>query len=142
MRKAKKGDTVIVHYTGTLDDGTCFDTSEGADPLKFEIGEGTLLQLFEDSMLGMSDGEEKTIRIPAEEAYGAYNKDLLIAFQREQIPPNIEPRIGMELQIDEADGWNASVKVVEMNDTMVWVDANHPLAGKDLTFLLKLIQIV
>ena len=142
MRKAKKGDTVIVNYTGTLDDGTCFDTSEGTDPLKFEIGEGTLLQLFEDSMLGMSDGEEKTIRIPAEEAYGAYNKDLLIAFQREQIPPNIAPKIGMELQIDEADGWNASVKVVEMNDTMVWVDANHPLAGKDLTFLLKLVRIV
>lgn len=142
MRQAKVGDSVRVHYNGKLEDGTEFDSSEGFEPLKFEIGEGFLLPLFEQAIVGMGAGDSKTIKIPADQAYGQYLKELVVAFDKSQLPPNIEPKVGLELQIDESDGWQSIVRIVDMDDTFVWVDANHPLAGKDLTFNISLLEII
>lgn len=141
MSQAKSGDTVLVHYTGTLEDGSEFDSSVGHEPLRFMIGEGMLLPMFEQAVVGMNTGESKTVKIPAEHAYGPYSKELVAAVERGQIPSHIQPKVGLELQIDEADGWSTMVKVTEVTDEFVWIDANHPLAGKDLVFNIQLVEI-
>ncbi len=141
MEQAKKGDNVKIHYTGKLDDGTEFDSSIDRDPLQFMLGEGLLIPGFEEAVEGMSPGEKKTIRIPAEEAYGPYIKELVADFDKGLLPPEMSPQLGEELKIEQEDGNIAMVRVIGLTDTTITLDANHPLAGKDLIFDISLVEI-
>ena len=137
---AQPGDTVRVHYTGTLDDGTEFDSSAGRDPLEFTLGAGQVVPGFDAAVTGMRLGEKKTVTIPAAEAYGEPRQDLLLTVPRAQVPPNMSPRVGQRLQVGR--GENAFPVVVhEVTDEHVILDGNHPLAGQDLTFALELVAI-
>lgn len=140
--QAKDGDTVKVHYTGTLGDGTVFDTSLGREPLEFTLGEGMLISGFEQAVLGMKVGESKTVTIPAAEAYGPHQDDLLLTVARSQLGADLEPEVGMQLQMPQPDGGIAIVPITEVTETTITVDTNHPMAGKDLTFEIKLVEIV
>ncbi len=141
MAQAKSGDTVKVHYTGKLDDGTVFDSSLDRDPLEFVLGSGMVIQGFENAIEGMSEGESKEVTIPSGEAYGDYRDDMCIEVQKAQIPENINPEVGQLLQLRTEDGGATTVTVTSITDDMVTLDANHPLAGRDLTFDLKLVEI-
>lgn len=142
MAEAKKGDTVKVHYQGTFDDGTVFDASVDREPLQFVIGEGSLIPGFENAIVGMNPGEKKTEKIPADEAYGPHFKELLISVDKKQLPPDLEPQIGQQLQINQEEGKTTIVTISEITEESVTLDANHPLAGKDLTFELELVDVV
>ncbi len=137
---AKEGDIVDVHYTGTLDDGTVFDSSEGGDPLQFTLGAGRLLPGFEDAVRGMKVGETKTVTIPAAEAYPR-DEDLVIEVDRDELPEGMEPAVGMQIGIAYEGGQQGQATIVEVGETTVTLDANHFLAGKDLTFEIKLVKI-
>jgi len=140
MRQAKKGDKVSVHYTGTLKDGSPFDSSEGRDPLQFTLGAGQVVPGFDAAVTGMTKGETKKVTIPAAEAYGAPRAELLLKVPRAQVPPGMDPRVGQRLQVGR--GQDAIPVVVrEVDDETVTLDANHPLAGEDLTFELELVEI-
>ena len=139
--QAKRGDTVHVHYTGTLDDGTQFDSSVGSEPIVFTIGAGQVIPGFEDAIEGMSAGDKKTEHIPADNAYGAHREELVFTVSREQMPDGAEVEVGDMLRVGFPDGSNAAVQVAAMDDDSVTLDANHPLAGKDLTFELELVSI-
>lgn len=141
MAQAKKGDRVKVHYNGTLDDGTPFDSSADREPIEFTIGEGMLLPGFELAVEGMEVGNAKNIRIPANEAYGPYFDDLVVEFEKEQFPPDLNPKVGEHLELQQEDGSATVVRIVKITDDKVSLDANHPLAGKDLLFELKLVSI-
>lgn len=140
MRKASAGDTVQVHYTGKLDDGSVFDSSKARDPLEFTVGSGQVIAGFDQAVTGMAPGDEKTVRIPAEEAYGARRDDLTFTVDREQFPDELDPEIGQQLQMSH-DGQVALVTVAAVAGGGVTLDANHPLAGRDLTFELELVGI-
>ncbi|MBT8414783.1 MAG: peptidylprolyl isomerase [Boseongicola sp.] len=141
MTAAKSGDTVRIHYTGTLADGSTFDSSEGRDPLEFTLGTGQVIAGFDAAVDGMSVGEAKTVEIQADKAYGPHNPDALQAFPREKIPDNIPLEIGTQLQLQSSQGHPMMVTVSEVTETEVILDANHPLAGKDLTFQIELVEI-
>ncbi|MFN3597530.1 MAG: peptidylprolyl isomerase [Rubricoccaceae bacterium] len=141
MATAKTGDTVHIHYTGRLDDGTVFDSSEGREPLAFTLGEGQVIPGFEHGVAGMAEGEQKTITIPVEEAYGPYESRLVLNVPRAQFPEDYEPEIGQRLQVGLEDGSVLEVEVVGVGDETVSLDANHPLAGEALTFDLSLVRI-
>jgi peptidylprolyl isomerase len=140
MRRIEIGDTVKVHYTGTLDDGTVFDSTSDREPLELTVGEGQLIKGFEDTVIGMAVGEKKTVRIPAEEAYGPTREELVIEVHRDRFPPNIEPVMGLCLDIERPDGETMEVVVTRVGEDAIAVDANHPLAGKDLTFEIELVE--
>lgn len=142
MIQAKIGDTVKVHYTGRLDDGTIFDSSINREPLQFTIGEGQIIPGFEQAIIGMSPGESKTTRIPMDEAYGPHRKEMVVVVSREQIPAELNPEVGQQLQVRQPDGRAMIVVVTEVSESSVTLDANHPLAGKDLTFDIQLVEIV
>ena len=142
MAQAKKGDTVKVHYTGTLDDGTLFDTSAEREPLKFTVGGGQVIAGFDIAVIDMVPGDKKVSVIPASEAYGDYSKDLVTDVDRERFPADMELEIGQQLQVGLADGEQAVVMVVDLSDTSVTLDANHPLAGQQLTFEIELVEIL
>lgn len=142
MAQAKIGDTVRVHYTGKLDDGTVFDTSIGHEPLEFTIGDGRIIPGFEKAIIGMSPDESKTVTIPYNDAYGPYFNEMVIIVSKSQFPPNVNPEVGQQYQVPTPDGRMLIFKVTEMNDDSVTLDANHPLAGKDLIFDIKLVAIV
>ena len=137
--QAETGDTVKVHYTGTLIDGTVFDTSVGREPLEFTIGQGQLLSDFEQTVIGMKVGESKTVNIPAAQAYGLHRDDLVFIMERSQLPDNIEA--GQQLQMMQADGSVIVVTVINVSETIATVDANHSLAGEDLIFEIELVEI-
>ena len=141
MQQAKKGDTVQVHYKGTLDDGTVFDSSEGSDPIAFKLGEGEVIPGFEEAIEGMATGEKKTQRIPAENAYGERRDELVFSVGRDQMPEGTEIEVGDMLRVGFPDGSSANVQVAAMEGDQVTLDANHPLAGKALTFELELVGI-
>ncbi len=141
MAQARSGDTVRVHYTGRLDDGSTFDSSQGREPLEFTLGEGQVIPGFEDGVEGMSPGEEKTVTIPADQAYGARRDEMMLVVERAQFPDHIRPEVGQQLQMSQ-DGQVAVVTIVDVDDESVTLDANHPLAGEDLTFDLRLVEIV
>ncbi|MDO6726583.1 peptidylprolyl isomerase [Cognatishimia sp. 1_MG-2023] len=141
MTAAKSGDTVRIHYTGTLSDGTQFDSSEGRDPLEFQLGSGQVIKGFDDGVTGMTVGEKKTVNIPCEDAYGPANDAMKQDVPREQIPAEIPLEVGLMLQMQGPDGQVLPVKVVNITDEAVTLDANHELAGKDLTFALELVSI-
>ena len=142
MAEAKQGDRVNVHYTGKLDDGTVFDTSVGSDPLQFTIGEGEVIQAFEKAVVGMNPGELKTIKIMANEAYGLHREELMMVVDRVRFPANFQLEVGQHLQIRQEDGNLFFVTVADVSAANVTLDANHPLAGKDLTFDMQLVGVV
>lgn len=141
MSEAKKDNVVKVHYTGKLDNGQVFDTSKDREPLEFKIGEGKLIPGFENGVIGMKLQESKTIKIPYAEAYGKIKPELMIEVKKQQLPDNLTPEIGMELVSRSQDGQEQIVKVAEIKDESVVIDANHPLAGEDLTFEIELVDI-
>lgn len=141
MAEAKNGDTVRIHYTGTLDDGSVFDSSEGAEPLEFTLGSGQVIPGFEQAVEGMQPGDKKEVTIPSDEAYGAHNDEWVLVVDRENFPEHIEPEAGQQLELSQ-NGQSFVVTVTEVSDASVTLDANHPLAGKDLTFELELVEIV
>lgn len=139
-RAAQSGDTVHIHYTGTLADGTEFDSSRDREPLGFTIGSGQVIPGFDAAVTGMTPGETKTVTIPADQAYGALREELVARVPRGQVPPQIVPRVGQRLQLGSGD--RAMLVVVrEVDDEMVVLDGNHPLAGQDLTFALELVDV-
>lgn len=142
MSEAKEGDTVRIHYTGTLSDGSTFDSSTGRDPLEFRLGSGQVIPGFDDAVNGMAVGEEKTVEIPAAEAYGAADPNGRQAIPRASIPENVPLDPGTRLQMQTPDGKTLQVTVVSADEDEVILDANHPLAGRDLTFRIELVEIV
>lgn len=141
MSKVKDGDTVKVHYTGTLEDGSVFDTSEEREPLEFTLGQGQLIPGFEKAVKGMSVGDSAEVDIPSEEAYGEAREDLIISVPKNQLPDDVEPQVGMQLQVNQQDGQPIPVRITEVGDEELKLDANHPLAGEDLTFQIELVDI-
>lgn len=142
MAQAKPGDTVKVHYTGKLEDGTAFDTSIGYDPLQFTIGENQVISGFEDAVVGMNPGESKTVKVPADKAYGPHREEMVVEVSRNQLPADLKPEVGQQLQSRQPDGRTFVVTVTDVSESSVTLDANHPLAGKDLIFDIQLIEIV
>lgn len=139
---AKQGDSVKVHYTGKFDDGQIFDTSEGRDPLEFTVGQGHVINGFENAVIGMEVGEEKTIHVPSAEAYGGRNEELIQDVPRDKFAEDMKFEIGQGLQIKTKDGHSMVVVVKAFTTETITLDANHPLAGKDLNFDIKLVEIV
>ena len=139
--QAKNGNIVQVNYTGKLADGTVFDTSVGLKPLEFTLGAGQMIPGFEKAVLGMKIGEKKTVTIPAKDAYGPRRNDLIQEIGREKLPSGLTPEVGLQLQVKRADGGISIVTITNVSDTTVMIDANHPLAGKDLTFEIELVKI-
>ena len=141
MQQAKKGDKVKIHYHGKLIDGSTFDCSAGREPLEFEIGSGQVIAGFDDGVTGMTIGEKKTINIPAELAYGEKQEQMIMEFPITQFPEDMVPEVGMQIEMNNGAGQNFPVVIVEIKDEIVVLDANHPLAGKELIFDLELIEI-
>lgn len=138
---AKANDKVKVHYKGTLSDGQVFDSSEGRDPLEFTLGGGQLIPGFENGIIGMQVEESKTINIPAAEAYGEPSEELKQEVQKAQLPPEIQPEVGLQLMTQTPDGRQIPLVITEVKADSIIVDSNHPLAGKDLTFEVTLVSI-
>lgn len=138
---AKNGDTVLVHYTGTLSDGTMFDSSCDGDPLEVVLGENMLIAGFENALFGMEEGGKKTVTIRPEDAYGERVEELVISLPRSEAPANMEPEVGMMVQLFTEDNEEFEAVVAEVADDEIILDANHPLAGEVLTFELELVQI-
>jgi FKBP-type peptidyl-prolyl cis-trans isomerase 2 len=142
MQQVKSGDKVKVHYHGKLTNGETFDSSEGREPLEFEVGKGMVIQGFDDGVTGMTVGEKKTINIPVEEAYGPKNPEMLIEMPKDRFPKDMEIEIGMPLMMSDGSGQNFQVVVMDVKEDSVALDANHPLAGQDLVFDIELVEIV
>jgi peptidylprolyl isomerase len=141
MTTAKPGDRVKINYTGTLDNGDIFDSSQNRSPLQFVIGGGQVFKDIENSVIGMKVGESKKIHIKATDAFGKRKEELLLSMQREKLPEALELKIGLNLKLKQPDGSVIPVKVKEITDKKVTLDANHPLAGKDLNFEIELLQV-
>ncbi len=141
MAAAQSGDSVKIHYTGTLEDGTTFDSSEGRDPLQFTLGSGQVIVGFDEAVSGMEIGEKKTVNIPADKAYGQRNEEMIITAPRDQVPKDINPEVGQQLQMAGPDNQPIVVQITEVTDEHIILDANPPLAGKDLTFDIELVAI-
>ncbi|AKA36384.1 FKBP-type peptidyl-prolyl cis-trans isomerase [Flagellimonas lutaonensis] len=142
MSKVKANDTVKVHYTGKLDNGQIFDSSVDREPLEVTLGQGMLIPGFEKGLIDMEVNENKTITIPKEEAYGEVRQELFQRIDRSELPESIKPEVGMGLVAQNPDGSERQLRVAEVTETDIVVDANHPLAGQDLTFDLHLVEIV
>jgi peptidylprolyl isomerase len=139
--QAKNGDTVQVHYTGKLADGTVFDTSVGDEPIEFTLGSGQVIPGFEKAVLGMKVGEKKTVTIPPDEAYGQRRDDLIAEVPREKLPSGLTPQVGQQLGMTLPNGGTTVVTITSVSDNTVTIDGNYPLAGKDLTFEIELVKI-
>jgi peptidylprolyl isomerase len=141
MTQAKNGDTVKVHYTGTLDDGSQFDSSVGSEPLEVALGEGQVIPGFEQGLEGMQVGETKSVHIPSEEAYGPHHPELVQTVGRDQLPEDVELQLGMQFQVDGGNG-PLVLTVTELADETATLDGNHPMAGKNLNFELELVEVL
>ena len=141
MTRAKAGDTVKVHYTGKLEDGSIFDSSQEREPLEFTIGSGQVIPGFEAAVTGMATGESKSTTIPPEEAYGPRRKEMTAVVDREQLPQDLDVNLGQRLQVQQPDGRQIVVAVTDIAEKTVTLDANHELAGKALTFEIELVSI-
>lgn len=142
MSQVKSGDKIKVHYHGKLTSGETFDSSEGREPLEFEVGSGMVIKGFDDGVTGMTVGEKKTVNIPFLEAYGPRNPDMVIEMPKDRFPADMEIETGMPLVMSDGQGQQFQVTVVEIKEAAVMLDANHPLAGQDLIFDLELVEIV
>lgn len=142
MAQAKSGDTVRVHYTGTLNNGQIFDSSKERDPLEFVLGTGMVIAGFEAAVTGLEPGDSITKTIPVDEAYGPYQKEMVADIEKANIPADFELEVGQRLQMQAPGGEVMAVTITEMKGDMVTLDGNHPLAGQDLTFELELVEIV
>lgn len=141
MTEVKSGDKVAIHYTGTLMDGTTFDSSQGREPLEFEVGSGQIIPGLDGALPGMAVGDKKVVKIACEDAYGPLNPEMQQSVPREGIPADIPLEVGTTLQMQTPDGQAVPVTVVEVDAQTVTLDANHPLAGKDLQFDIELVKI-
>lgn len=142
MAIARKGDTVKIHYTGKLDNGEVFDSSDNREPLKFKIRDGQVIPGLEDAVIGMEQGESKAVKIPAEKAYGPHQDKLVAEVDKSKLPDHIKPKMGDKLKIESPDGKINIAAVTDISESKVKLDANHPLAGKDLQFYIQLVEIV
>ncbi len=141
MSTAKTGDRVKVHYKGQLEDGQVFTDSRGNDPLEFTIGEKSVIPGFEEAVEGMDEGEKRTEKIPCDQAFGPRRDDLVASIDRDELPDDIDPQVGQQLQMQQDDGQDFTVMITDKDDSTITVDANHPLAGQDLTFEIELLEI-
>lgn len=141
MAAIKDGDTVRIHYTGTLMDGSVFDSSEGREPLEFKVGSGQIITGLDEALPGMDVGDTKNVQIPVEKAYGPVNSEMQQAVPREGIPDDIALEIGLQLHMQTPSGQPMPVTVVAVDEATVTLDANHPLAGKDLTFDVEIVSV-
>ncbi|SFT34657.1 FKBP-type peptidyl-prolyl cis-trans isomerase [Sedimentitalea nanhaiensis] len=141
MTQVKTGDTVSIHYTGTLLDGSTFDSSEGREPLEFEVGSGQIIAGLDEALPGMAVGDKKTVNVPCDQAYGAIQPQMRQSVPRSNIPDEIPLEVGLQLQAQAADGQAVPVTVVEIAEDEVTLDGNHPLAGQDLVFAIELVSI-
>ncbi|WP_298707668.1 peptidylprolyl isomerase [Chitinophaga sp.] len=142
MQQVKTGDTVRVHYHGRLQNGNTFDSSEGRDPLEFKVGAGMVIRGFDNGVLDMKPGDKRTLNIAVEEAYGPKSEELIMEFPKSNIPADLNPQVGMDLQMSNPQGQVFPVKVVAITDEFITLDANHPLAGEPLIFDIELVEIV
>jgi len=142
MTQAKSGDTVRIHYTGKLTDGTQFDSSEGRDPLEFALGAGAIIPGLEQAIIGMAVGDANTVTIAAADAYGPRHPEAVQTVERSQIPDHVELSVGGQLQAQAPSGQQLLLTVIELTEETVTLDANHPLAGEDLVFNVELVAIV
>jgi FKBP-type peptidyl-prolyl cis-trans isomerase 2 len=142
MQQVKNGDKVRVHYHGRLTDGTTFDSSEGREPLEFEVGSGMVIAGFDNGVMGMVVGDKRTIEIPVDEAYGPANPEMLVEYPLNQFPTDLQPEAGMRLNMTNGGGQVIPVVIREVKEEIVVLDANHPLAGQDLVFDIELVEIV
>lgn len=141
MMPAKKGDRVKVHFTGKTQGGDVFASSYNQEPLEFELGEGTVLPGVENAVEGMESGEKKNVTVPPEQSFGFRHDELIIMVDRSQFPEDFEPKVGLAFEVPQPDGSYAYFKVLEVGDSKVKLDGNHPLAGETLTFELELLEI-
>ena len=141
MAEAKPGDTVKVHYRGSLEDGTVFDTSHGRQPLEFTIGEGQVIPGFEGAMVGMDPGDSKSVTVEPQAGYGERRRELVVDVERDRFPADLEVEVGRQVQVHQKDGSPRVATIARVDDDSVTLDVNHPLAGKDLTFDIELIEI-
>lgn len=141
MSQVKLNDTIKVHYTGKLTDGQVFDSSENREPLEFKVGSGMLIPGFENGVIDMAVNENKTLNIPCAEAYGEVNKELFQEVEKSMLPEDIQPEVGMGLMSQTPDGREMPLTITEVKDASIIVDANHPLAGKDLIFDIEVVEI-
>lgn len=142
MTQAKEGDTVKVHYTVKLGDGTVIGSTIDHQPLQFTIGDGQILPGFEQAVIGMNPGESKTIEVPADQAFGPHLDEMVVVIDRTQLPSDFNPKIGDQVQFRQMDGQILTVLVTDVSALNITIDANHPLAGKDLTFDIQFIEAV
>ena len=141
MQQVKSGDKVKVHYHGKLTDGSTFDSSEGREPLEFTVGNGQVIKGFDDAVINMSVGDKITVNIPVDQAYGERNDDMMMEYPKSEFPADMNPEIGMELHMSDNMGNVFPVVITEVHEETVVLDANHPLAGEDLTFEIELVSI-
>lgn len=140
MIEVRRGDNVKVHYKGMLVDGTVFDSSEGKEPLEFAVGSGQVIQGFDEAMIGMKVGESKVVNIPVEKAYGVRDEAMVMTVPVDQVPPDLDPEVGMRLEMGGTNGEVIRVVVVDIDENNIILDANPPLAGKELTFSIELAE--
>ena len=141
MSEVKKGDKVKVHYTGKLNSGEVFDSSIGKSPLEFEVGAGMMIAGFDAAVHGMKVGDKKTAEIPASEAYGEINQEMIVDISKSQLPPDLTPEVGQQLGMQQPSGQSIPVTVTAVKEETITIDANHALAGKDLIFEIELVEI-
>ncbi len=141
MAQAKDGDTVKVHYTGKLKDGSVFDSSLDRAPLEFKMGAGEIIPGFERLVRGMAVGESRSGEIPVEDAYGPRHQEMVMQVSHEHFPPELKPEVGQQLMMERQDGQSLRITVTEVSEEGVTIDANHPLAGQPLTFEVELVEI-
>ncbi|MBP5858977.1 peptidylprolyl isomerase [Marivibrio halodurans] len=142
MSAAKDGDTVKVHYTGRLEDGSEFDSSRQREPIEFKIGDGEILPGVEQAVVGLEPGGTNEVTLPADDAYGPRRDDMIQEIERSVLPQEIEPEVGLQLQAQSPNGQPLLLTITDVGEEKVTVDANHPLAGKDLTFEVELVEVV
>jgi len=141
MAQAKPGDTVKVHYTGKLADGTVFDSSLNEEPLEFTIGQGQVIPGFEEAVTGMNPGQSKITKITSDKAYGSYREDMVLVVERDRLPAEPQPEVGQQMEMRNPDGTGLVLTVKEVGESNVTLNANHPLAGQDLRFDIQLLEI-
>jgi peptidylprolyl isomerase/FKBP-type peptidyl-prolyl cis-trans isomerase SlpA len=141
VAQANEGDEVQVHYTGKLEDGTIFDSSEDGEPLSFTIGENRVIPGFEQAVTGMEPGDTKTAEVEPEQAYGEHREDMVMEMERDQIPGEVDPEVGQQLQLRLENGQTVPVLITALGEDTVTIDANHPLAGRKLIFDIEVVDV-